>query len=691
MKHVNLLNIKGPYGTSLPANRIMSEHYDVMLAYKMNGEILPPDHGFPIRILIPGCIGGRSVKWLARIEASEDDSTNIFHLQDNKVFPIPVRSAEQATEEGWWQKPEYILYDLNINSVITTPGHCERIESKSLQDRYILRGYAYSGGNRRITRVEVSLDSGESWKLASPERVPSEQLASMYGELAGTAYYKRSRNWTWVRWSLGVPIAELVEAKELVVRAWDEAQNTQPPQLTWNLMGMMNNCWFRVRLSHERQADSPTIFCEHPTTVAPTEKPGWLEKEKALESAVAKVLPEKPMVGLKTYTMAQVEKHASETDCWIVIRGLVYDCTRFVKDHPGGVQSIMIAAGTDCTEEFDAIHSEKAQNMLSDYLIGEVPGGSSTADDITRVADPSMNASWSVSSTSPDIGSPRSFVTALEEESPFLDQKQWKKLTLESKKSLSPSIRLLRFTFDSSMVFGLPVGKHVYLKLPQEKLYKDMPVKSLMRAYTPSDSGLGFVEFIVKVYFPESGSHSGGAFTQRLDKVRIGETVDTKGPLGEYEYLGDCQYSILYEPIRIARHIGMIAGGTGITPMWQILRALQYDQELPFVSLIYCARYRADLVLAEEINEMQSRIPDRIRVRYILSKPPPIDEWDGGRGRLNIGEVSENLFPFADSDTQVSDKVVLLCASDDMIAKCCKPLVSDVLGAEFVSNNVFVF
>jgi len=670
----------------------MSDQYDVMLAYKMNGEVLPPDHGFPIRVIIPGCIGGRSVKWLARIEASENDSTNVFHLEDNKVFPTSLRSAEQATEEGWWQRPEYILYDLNINSAITTPGHCERIEPKSLQDTYVLRGYAYSGGNRRITRVEVSLDSGNSWNLADPERVPAERLASMYGELVGTPYYKRSRNWTWVRWSLGVSISELLEAKELVVRAWDESQNTQPPHLTWNLMGMMNNCWFRVKLSHERQSDLPTIFCEHPTTVAPTEASGWLEKEKALEAAVAKVVQEKPKADLKTYTMAQVEKHAFENDCWIVVHGLVYDCTRFLKDHPGGVQSIMIAAATDCSEEFDAIHSEKAQNMLSDYLIGEVPGGSSTAsDDNTRVAEPSMEE-WSMSSASSGASSPRSFTTALEEASPFLDQRQWKKITLESKKSLSASIRLLRFTFDSSMVFGLPVGKHVYLKLPQEKLYKDMSVRSLMRAYTPSNSGPGFVEFIVKIYFPESGSHSiGGAFTQRLDKVRIGETVDTKGPLGEYEYLGDCQYSIMHEPNRKARHIGMIAGGTGITPMWQILCALQYDQDLPFVSLIYCARYRADLVLAEEINEMQAQIPHRLRVRYILSKPPAADEWDGGRGRLNAGEVFENLFPFADTGAQVGDKVVLLCASDDMIAKCCKPLISEVLGAEFMLDNVFVF
>ncbi len=125
--------------------------------------------------------------------------------------------------------------------------------------------------------------------------------------------------------------------------------------------------------------------------------------------------------------------------------------------------------------------------------------------------------------------------------------------------------------------------------------------------------------------------------------------------------------------------------------MWQILCALLYDQDLPFVSLIYCARYRADLVLAEEINEIQAQIPHRLRVRYILSKPPAIDEWDGGRGRLNAGEIFENLFPFADTRTQVSDKVVLLCASDDMIAKCCKPLISEVLGSEFASNNVFVF
>jgi len=49
----------------------------------------------------------------------------------------------------------------------------------------------------------------------------------------------------------------------------------------------------------------------------------------------------------------------------------VYDCTPFLRDHPGGAESILINAGTDCTEEFDAIHSRKAKGMLKDYLIGE--------------------------------------------------------------------------------------------------------------------------------------------------------------------------------------------------------------------------------------------------------------------------------------------------------------------------------
>jgi len=436
----------------------------------------------------------------------------------------------------------------------------------------------------------------------------------------------------------------------------------------------MNNCWFRVKLTHDREAQPRTILCDHPTTVSPQEVGGWMERDRAAGTAAVKAVPEKPPSGLPIYTMSEVEKHISETDCWIVVRGLVYDCTRFLEDHPGGPQSILITAGTDTTEEFDAIHSEKAQDMLKDYLIGQLEAKPDRGDVVEVV--PTTSPALPLNVPKPASG-------------PFLNPRQWKKVTLESKQRLSSTILLLRFSFDAA-VFGLPVGKHVYLKLPQERLHKDTPIKSVMRAYTPSRCGPGFVDFIVKIYYPENGFRPGGVFTQLLDKVRVGETVDCKGPLGEYEYLGNSRYALLNEPNRSAKHIGMIAGGTGITPMWQVICAMQDDQDLPYVSLIYCARYQADLVLAEEINEIQKRIPDRLKVRYILSQPPSND-WNGGRGRLTTEEVSTHLFPFAGSHTEDSEKLVLLCASDEMIDKSCKPLISDILGSEFAFNNTFVF
>ncbi|KAI9496939.1 hypothetical protein BDB00DRAFT_757493 [Zychaea mexicana] len=656
---------KGAYGTSLAASRAMSDHYDVMLAYKMNDEVLPPDHGFPLRVLIPGCIGGRSVKWLASIEASANESQNPFHDSDNKVMPTQVQSPEQATAEGWWKRPEYTLYDLNINSVITTPNHGDYIRLQNLQDTYTARGYAYTGGNRRITRVEVSLDSGKTWLLANLDQPSAEAVTAPYGQMAGPGYYKSSRNWTWTLWHVDMEVADLVRADEMVVRAWDESQNTQPENLTWNLMGMMNNCWFRVKLALTREP-SLSIWCEHPT-LAGAEPGGWMERELKQEVAATtttSTAPPPDKSSLQTFTMAEVEPHDSETDCWIVVHDLVYDCTPFLKDHPGGASSILITGGTDCTEEFDAIHSSKAHDMLRDYLVGQLASSDEKSSSTTTQS------------------------TALEDSASFLEPKKWKKMVLDSKTSLSTTIRIFRFVFEANQNFGLPVGQHAYLKLPQEQISRDAPTKSVMRAYTPSRCGPGFVEFLVKIYFPDH-QQPGGAFTQLLDKVRVGETIDIKGPLGEYEYLGDANYSIMHAPAKRARHIGMIAGGTGITPMWQIIEALRHDHEPPHVSLIYCVRHLEDLVLSEELEELQKLLgPNVLHIRYILSNPP--SDWKHGCGRLTAQELEDHLFPH-EGAADATDKIALLCGSDAMINECCKPLISQKMGDKFASNNIFVF
>ena len=76
-------------------------HPPLQVAYKQNGRWLIPDHGFPCRMLIPGFIGGRSVKWLSQISVTDRESDNHYHYFDNRVLPSHVDEA-LATKEGAW-------------------------------------------------------------------------------------------------------------------------------------------------------------------------------------------------------------------------------------------------------------------------------------------------------------------------------------------------------------------------------------------------------------------------------------------------------------------------------------------------------------------------------------------------------------------------------------------------------------
>lgn len=87
------------YGTSIRKEVGMDPARDIILAYMQNGELLSPDHGFPVRVIIPGCIGGRMVKWLKRIIVTTQESDNYYHYKDNRVLPSHV-DAELANAEG---------------------------------------------------------------------------------------------------------------------------------------------------------------------------------------------------------------------------------------------------------------------------------------------------------------------------------------------------------------------------------------------------------------------------------------------------------------------------------------------------------------------------------------------------------------------------------------------------------------
>jgi DMSO/TMAO reductase YedYZ molybdopterin-dependent catalytic subunit len=112
---------------------VMDSCNDVMLAWGMNGEVLSPDHGFPLRVVIPGFIGGRMVKWVKSITIGEVESDSYYHFHDNRVLPSIVTDHDMALKEGWWRKPEYIInerYCVGVMIGTSIRPSCTRVTTR---------------------------------------------------------------------------------------------------------------------------------------------------------------------------------------------------------------------------------------------------------------------------------------------------------------------------------------------------------------------------------------------------------------------------------------------------------------------------------------------------------------------------------------------------------------------------------
>ncbi|KAJ1400597.1 Riboflavin synthase-like beta-barrel [Sesbania bispinosa] len=644
------------YGTSILREVALDPSRDIILAYMQNGELLAPDHGFPVRIIIPGFIGGRMVKWLKRIIVTPQQSDSYYHYKDNRVLPSHV-DAVLANAEAWWYKPEYIINELNINSVITTPCHDEilPINSWTTQRPYVLRGYSYSGGGRKVTRVEVTMDGGETWQVC---RLDHPEKPNKYGKY-----------WCWCFWSLEVEVLDLLGAKEIAVRAWDEALNTQPEKLIWNVMGMMNNCWFRVKTNvcKPHKGEIGIVF-EHPTQPG-NQSGGWMAKERHLEKSLESNSTLKKSVSSpfmntssKMYTMSEVKKHNSSDSCWIIVHGHVYDCTRFLKEHPGGADSILINAGTDCTEEFEAIHSDKAKKMIEDYRIGELMTTNYSSDSSNSSPNNSVHGNLA----------PIKEVIAL-------NPREKIPCKLLSKTSISRDVRIFRFALPSEdQLLGLPVGKHIFLCATIDE-------KLCMRAYTPISTvdEVGYFDLVVKVYF--KGVHpkfpNGGLMSQHLDSLPFGSVLEVKGPLGHIEYSGKGNF-LVHGKHKFAKRLAMFAGGTGITPIYQVVQAILKDPEdHTEMHLIYANRTEDDILLREELDAWAKK-HERFKVWYVVQESVR-EGWE-----YSVGFITESIMekhvPQASHDT-----LALACGPPPMIQFAVQPNL-EKLGYD-INNNLLLF
>lgn len=310
----------------------------------------------------------------------------------------------------------------------------------------------------------------------------------------------------------------------------------------------------------------------------------------------------------------------------------------------GGADSILLVGGTDATEEFDAIHSQKAKAMLKDYYIGELAteASGSTSDDS---ASTGPDGSEDDTATSPVALEPRKKLT----------------LPLIEKHELSHNVRRFRFGLPTpSHRFGLPVGKHVFISAR-------IKGELVMRAYTPSSSDreLGYFDLVVKVYFANEHPKfpEGGKMSQHLESLAIGDTVEVKGPLGHMEYTGRGRYLLDGEPRR-ATHMSMIAGGTGITPMYQVIKDVLRRGDDVQLSLLYANQTPDDILLREELDELAAT-HDNFRVWYTVDRAP--DDWAFSTGFIDEAMVRAHLHEAGE------ERVALLCGPPPMIKFACVP------------------
>jgi sulfite oxidase len=201
------------FGGSIPLEKACRP--EVLLAWAMNGEPLPLVHGAPLRVVVPGYIGARSVKWLERIEVRSSPWQGYFQ---HVVYRLVPADGTPGPGVG------LALGLIALNSDVLSPADGDTVAAGPVE----VRGYAFAGGERHVARVDVSLDGGASWSQA--------ELLEDLGR------------WAWRHWRITLDLAP--GEQEILVRAWDSSAATQPEDeaALWNPKGYVNNARPRVRV-----------------------------------------------------------------------------------------------------------------------------------------------------------------------------------------------------------------------------------------------------------------------------------------------------------------------------------------------------------------------------------------------------------------------------------------------------------
>lgn len=253
-----------------------------------------------------------------------------------------------------------------------------------------------------------------------------------------------------------------------------------------------------------------------------------------------------------------------------------------------------------------------------------------------------------------------------------LSPKEYRQFTLIGKTRLTHNTRRFDFGLPSSAAtLGLPIGNHISLRAtaPNGQI--------MLRPYTPTtrSSTTGHFSLVVKVY-PK------GLMTQYLDALQIGDAIDVCGPRGKLAYTGRGRYTLTKRRVQSehkAARIAMVAGGTGITPMLQLIQAIVDDPlDNTELRLVFANVSEDDILLREELESLQEQHA-QFKLFLTLDRAPP--GWKQGEGYVTEAMMAEHLF------SPAPDTLLCMCGPKPMTDGIAKHAAS--LG--HASGNIFSF
>lgn len=225
-----------------------------------------------------------------------------------------------------------------------------------------------------------------------------------------------------------------------------------------------------------------------------------------------------------------------------------------------------------------------------------------------------------------------------------LDPKEFKSFKVTDKSKLTANTVRLRFELPNNQVSGLNVASCL---VTRAMLPDGAEQKMIVRPYTPitPPDARGHMDLVVKVY-------PTGKMSKHIGELKVGDSLEMKGPIPKYPY----------QP-NIKKNIGMVAGGTGLTPMLQVIDAiLSNPEDQTHVTLVYANVTPGDIIMKDRLDELARKHPKRFSLYYVVEKPG----WGGFFWSGGVGYVTQNILK-EHMPPPDKDNLVMVCGPPGMM------------------------